>query len=241
MYDFLDSLIAELDALGLDYDAVVVQEEADIEAPAVPQFMDVRLTQRDVILVKGDLPSEISWSNPASANFITNLVIPNPVLGPITVLRGWTSVDLVVNKREFRFINTHLEAFDPFQGGLRLAQTWEILAGPAATDRVVVLVGDLNSGPHDLLFFDSWDFLVGSAGFVDAWDAANPGAPGYTCCQAADLLNPAPLLDERIDHVLTRPGVPVGNVKLVGNDQDNRTVGGLWPSDHSGMVATLQP
>jgi endonuclease/exonuclease/phosphatase family metal-dependent hydrolase len=250
VYDFLASLQSELAALGLDYTPAVIQKEADIEAtalfdPTIPLALDIRLTQRDVILVRADAPAEVTWSNPQSGNFDAILVIPDTPLGDIPVERGWTSLDLVVNKRPFRFINTHLEAFDPFQGGLRVAQTFELLAGPAATDMKVVLVGDLNSGPHDLLFFDSWDFLTAlpplGAGFVDAWEIANPDDPGFTCCQAEDLLNPASLHDERIDHILTRPEVDVNKVKIVGNDVDNRTPSGLWPSDHSGMVAALTP
>jgi len=250
-FDFLQSLLDELDALGLDYEAAVVQEEADIEAtalvdPSVPLLLDIRLTQRDVILVRNDTPTEVTWSNAASANFGTNLTLPT-VLGPVEVTRGWTALDVVVNKREFRFINTHLEAFDlcnfdPTQPcSLRLAQTSEILAGPALTKLPVVLAGDLNSGPDDAFQTDSWDFLVGSGGFDDAWMTANGDAPGFTCCQAEDLLNPAPLLDERIDHILTRPPVAVDKVKVVGDDQDDRTPSGLWPSDHSGVVASLQP
>ena len=41
---------AELKALKLRYRVAVVQQEADIEAPT--QVHDVRLTMRDVILVK---------------------------------------------------------------------------------------------------------------------------------------------------------------------------------------------
>lgn len=250
-YDFLLSLQGELEALGLDYVAAVVQEEADIEAtafdPKIPLFLDIRLTQRDVILVRADAPEEVTWSNADSANFATNLTL-DTVLGPIEVARGWTSLDMVVNKREFRFINTHLEAFDACNFDptepclLRLAQTFEILAGPAATQELpVILAGDLNSGPHDGFPADSWDLLTGSFEFVDAWETANSGDPGFTCCQVEDLLNGSSLLSERIDHILTSPGVAVNKAKIVGNDQDNRTLFGLWPSDHSGMVASLAP
>ena len=251
-FDFLENLLNELNALGLDYEAAVVQKEADIEAtaldPSIGPFLDIRLTQRDVILVRADAPTEVAWSKAAKANFLPeHQLVLETVLGPIEVTRGWTSLDVVVNKRAFRFVNTHLEAFDlcvfdqEQECLLRLAQTSEILAGPAATELPVILVGDLNSGPHDEFFADSWDFLVGGRLFDDAWVMANGDAPGFTCCQAEDLLNPASQLGERIDHILTSRGMAVDKAKIVGNDQDNRTPSGMWPSDHSGMVAALAP
>ena len=61
-YDFLDLLLAELSRRGVRYDVVAVQDEADVEGPAFPDprretgrtGRDVRLTLRDVILVRAD-------------------------------------------------------------------------------------------------------------------------------------------------------------------------------------------
>ncbi|MGH9944404.1 MAG: endonuclease/exonuclease/phosphatase family protein, partial [Pyrinomonadaceae bacterium] len=90
--------------------------------------------------------------------------------------------------------------------------------------------------------FVAYANLLG-AGFVDTWLQAHPIRPGITCCNAENLLNPAPLSqpEGRIDHVLTRPSVRVIHAKLVGRDQDNRTPAGLWPSDHAGVSTTLAP
>ena len=60
-YDFLTSLLNELKARGNKYTASVVQQEADIESPSAspPYFADGRdrrLTMRDVILTRTDLP-----------------------------------------------------------------------------------------------------------------------------------------------------------------------------------------
>jgi hypothetical protein len=58
VYDYLALLLAELDAAGAPYDVVISQDEADLEAPAgAPYFQDIRLTQRDVILVRHAISS----------------------------------------------------------------------------------------------------------------------------------------------------------------------------------------
>ena len=241
VYDFLASLQDELSHRGLHYSVVIVQNEFDAEGPSTLGF-DIRLTLRDVILAKADLPpDELTLSNANSANYIATLSLPT-VAGDLTFTRGWTSVDAKVNRRTFRFISTHLEAFSPYH---RWAQSNELLSGPANTALPVVLVGDLNSYPGESYTDEFEPFLAYAnlidAGFVDTWMQANPNDPGYTFGNDADLLNPTPTLTTRVDHVLTRPSVGVFKSKIVGIDQDNRTPSGLWPSDHAGVVATLRP
>jgi hypothetical protein len=41
--------------------------------------------------------------------------------------------------------------------------------------------------------------------------------------------------------VLTRGGVAISKSTVTGLDSSNRSPAGLWPSDHAGVVATLQP
>lgn len=236
VYDFLASLQIELTNLGLQYSVVQVQSELDAEVPSALGF-DIRLTQRDVILAKAGLPAdELSLSNAKSANYATNLTILT-VAGPVTFTRGWTSVDATVNGRTFRFINTQLEGASAYH---RFVQSNELLSGPANTGLSVVLAGDLNSYSGESGPFLAYANLI-RAGFVDTWTQANPSNPGFTCCNASDLLNPTPTLVIRVDHVLTRPSVGVFRSWIVGIDQDNRTPSGLWPSDHAGVVASLRP
>jgi hypothetical protein len=40
--------------------------------------------------------------------------------------------------------------------------------------------------------------------------------------------------------ILFRGAIDVDDVELVGDKQADRTPSGLWPSDHAGVVATLQ-
>ena len=64
--------------------------------------------------------------------------------------------------------------------------------------------------------------------------------PGFTCCQDSLLLSPVSLLSRRIDLVLFRGDFGVVGVDAVGDNAADRTPSGLWPSDHGGVVATLQ-
>jgi hypothetical protein len=64
--------------------------------------------------------------------------------------------------------------------------------------------------------------------------------PGFTCCQATNLLNPTSTLTERVDLVLTRGPFRLGKAPLVGDEASDRLASGLWPSDHAGVVVNLE-
>lgn len=108
----------------------------------------------------------------------------------------------------------------------------------------MILAGDLNSGPElpvpaNRLAFQA---LV-AAGLVDTWAEANPGDPGFTAGFGELLNDPSAdgALEHRVDHVMASAGVGVVRSRITGTDADDRTPGGLWPSDHAGVVATLRP
>ncbi len=245
VYDFIATLRQELAAAGTRYELVRVQPEADLEVPAgAPHFSDVRLLQQDAILVKAGLGDEVVLSNPQSGNFAARVAIPTGTGQQFVVTRGWVSVDAVVNKRAFRFVNTHLEAFDPT---VRLQQARELIAagGPVGSaPGAAVLVGDLNSGPDLPVPANRLVFLaLVEAGLVDTWAVAHPGDPGYTAGFSELLNDPSAdgALEHRVDHVMVRGGVGIVSSRLYGTDPDNRTPSGLWPSDHAGVAATLTP
>jgi hypothetical protein len=230
VYDYLQLLRDALAAEGLSYNVLVEQFTSDGEIPTALGY-DVRLTQRTAILGKAGLPpDELAVSNAASGLYATFLTVPTAG-GPALDKRGWTAVDATVNQWKFRFITTHL---DSTVATIRTAQAAELLAGPASTSLPVVLAGDLNAPPTETAYLN----LVG-AGFADTWTKVNGTQPGWTCCNAENLLNPTPTLTQRIDHVLAKGSVAVNRSKLVGTDGDNRTSSGLWPSDHAGVNATL--
>lgn len=243
-HDQLASLLRWLSHYGSPHRVIRAQQQIAIEAPAAaPYYRDYRLVDRDVIIAPKRARHGVQLKQAAGANFATNLTITSGVGQTIEVKRGWVSVEAKVSGRSFRFVNTHLESFHP---GIRAAQASELVAaagavGSAAGD--VVLVGDINSDPLDA-FPDNLAFgALIAAGMADTWVSANPGDPGETCC-FNELLNdasPAGVFNQRIDHVLTKGSVATLAAGLVGLNPANRTPGGLWPSDHAGVVTTLAP
>ncbi len=79
-----------------------------------------------------------------------------------------------------------------------------------------------------------------ASGYTDAWAARHPSSPGFTCCQETNLLNPTSTLTERVDLVLTRGRFHLGRASLVGDEAADRLPSGSWPSDHAGVVVTLE-
>ncbi|MBT2471877.1 endonuclease/exonuclease/phosphatase family protein [Streptomyces sp. ISL-66] len=242
-YDFVKILLDRLSARGKHYEAVsTVTVGSDFEAPRIMPgggLQDIRLTDRDVMLARTDLPArDFSVADPRGAVFQSHVEICVPATGcpgtagPLLVERGWVSVDATLRGRTARVVNTHLEPASP---PVRLQQAGELLAGPLNTTLPAVLLGDLNSPPGS----PPYDALL-AGGFTDAWTATRPRDPGFTCCQDADLRNPTSKLTQRIDHVLFRGEVTALTANRVGASQADRTPSGLWPSDHAGVRSVLK-
>lgn len=84
--------------------------------------------------------------------------------------------------------------------------------------------------------------LTNGAGFVDAFRAANPTAPGFTVWQR--IAAPDPTVFRRVDYVFLLPGLRVpGRVATsrVVLDAPGLSPAGavLWPSDHYGVLAEI--
>lgn len=245
-YDYLAELLAELNKGPDRYEVVVVQDEFDLEAPGDedgnpetgPFGADIngRLTMRDVILSRRG--AGVDTVHAQGANFATNLVVP--VAGvPVTVKRGWTATDARVRGSGwFRFVNTHLEAFQPL---IRQAQAAELVAptGPATSDLPVVLVGDLNSDDDTVEGADrlAYETLL-AAGMVNR-STDDP----LSCCLNSSLLEVGKGgseadFDHQVDHILTRDPEAVTLVdSAVSGIQP---VNGYWNSDHAGLFSALR-
>jgi len=248
LFDYLDILLAQLAARGLDYQVAGVVENADVELPylagfsgGVPLFDDVRLTDRDVILARGD----VDTSNVLARNYAVNFSVP---FGATTIdfLRGFVAVDATVRNRTVRFVNTHLEV-GSLVPVIQQAQTAELLTELAGEELPVILVGDFNSSPEDA--FPAPYGQLAASGYTDTW-LRRRGRPedGATCCFTETLDDPTATLTERIDLVWARTGSDhppffrgIGPVRatVVGDELRERTDGGLWASDHAGVVTGL--
>jgi endonuclease/exonuclease/phosphatase family metal-dependent hydrolase len=246
-YDFLGLLQAALASRGLAYRVAAQVELADLEAPVLtgpptPEGVptaDVRLTDHEVILVRADAQTR----NPEARVFDDLASAPLPT-GPVPVKRGWVEVDVKHHGAWFRFVSTHLEAFSP---AIRTLQAEQLASELEDVPGRLIVVGDTNSRPDgtDADGGAAYQALLGAC-LVDAWPAVERDALGYTSGWAEDLTlteDPTtgePLaLYERIDQVFFRGAVSARAVEVVGDELSDR-VGGLWPSDHAGVIATLR-
>ena len=238
--DYLQILIDVLNVRGLKYEPIVVQTAFDSEAPGLinGSRVDLRLTDRDVILARVDI-KDFTLSNTQVAQFAANITLTTP-LGSISIPRAWVSVDVTFDKGDkAHIVSTHLEPLlhPQLSPSIQRLQADELLNGPGKTNLPVVFIGDFNS-KADGTGTPTYSKII-DAGFIDAWNIRGKGN-GFTCCQAENLLNQVSSLDQRIDLVLFRGDFKVKGIELVGNSQNDRTLSGLWPSDHAGVVATLK-
>lgn len=238
--EFLPIFEAALAARGLDY--IVAGQVANVDANLSLGGPSIRLQDFDVVLTRRG----IGVSNVSTGNFAAHVPVVLPA-GTIDLIRGWVMADLSEGGRTVRFVASHLEPQETSLP-LQLAQSGELISRLASSPFPVVIAGDLNSDPLDAAPVTSYKQFL-AAGFQDAW-LARVGTPatGFTCCESApDLRNGSSDLFKRIDLILVRPEGRGGNstvrpvsMTVIGNELAERTVSGMWPSDHGGVIATLQ-
>jgi endonuclease/exonuclease/phosphatase family metal-dependent hydrolase len=255
-YDYLQLLLDQLNKGKQQYEVVVTQNEFDLEAPGdengvpgdgpaaqgIPNAeINGRLTMRDVILARRG--AGVDTANPQSGNFKTLLAVP--ILGkPLTIKRGWTATDARVRGSGwFRFVNTHLEAFDPaaLVPSIRSLQAGELVApeGPATSSLPVVLVGDLNSDDDTVEPGDQQAYrTLLEAGMVERSTSTPLG-----CCLRSSLLaegagGSVADFDHQVDHVMTRDPAEIAldSSAVTGL----LPVNGFWDSDHAGLFSSLR-
>jgi endonuclease/exonuclease/phosphatase family metal-dependent hydrolase len=146
------------------------------------------------------------------------------------------------------FFVTHLNwKFD--DGHVREAQVREIvkqvdaLAPPGGLP--AVLVGDFNAEPEadEIRYLHGLTSLGGPRRvyYQDAFDVAGDGSPGHTYARRNPFAAPLNEPDRRIDYVFVRGR----DERHLGEPVEARVcfdapVGGTFPSDHFGVVATLR-
>ncbi|WP_324663457.1 endonuclease/exonuclease/phosphatase family protein [Haloarcula sediminis] len=233
--DLLDLIRTALAERGLDYTVAAESVANDFELPAETDDgpVDLRITDRDVILVRSDLDT----ADPEAGTYDDALELPIPDSDrTLTISRGYSAVDVTIGGVDVRAVSTHLESAAT---RYRRRQAQELLDTLPETGPVVVC-GDLNSAPGEA----AYDLLTGS--LTDSYTALRSDGGGATCCQAKDLQNDESLLDRRIDAVLYRGPVTPTAIDRVGDRPGDRTAVELdgetvraWPSDHAGVVGTF--
>lgn len=155
----------------------------------------------------------------------------------ISFARGYVYADMTYNGAKFRMANTHLEVgaeSAPIQQK-QAKQFVKVISKGAGN---VVATGDFNTDAYGKYSAKSYKILTKSY-FTDTWNKKKDGQ-GLTCCQNAELSNPASENVTRIDLVLTH-----GKVKAKGSINTNITPfrespAPLWESDHASTVARVK-
>jgi hypothetical protein len=260
--DYLSLLMGQLNKTAINYQVVQVEPEFDFqtwantdgnESTGTPFGCDIegRLTMNDVILARAG--GEVQTRNAAGGHFNTLLQVKPGGFG-LDVTRGWTRTDARVGGGPwFRFVNTHLEAFDNRpqndtnqgttvgNGQVRLAQAKELYAkgGPAAGKLPVVLLGDLNSDTKTPL--KPGDGLADQA-LLQAGFRERATTDPLGCCLNGKTLkvgdgNWIGQFDHKVDHVMTNDphGVALADAAVTGRHPAN----GFWDSDHAGLFSEL--
>ena len=239
VYDFLAIVQAELTAGGTAYTAVATSTNADVEAPrsnsASPNgFTDVRMTDRDVILVRTELADKFSGA--ASGHYSAQFTVPS-VVGPLTFTRGWASIDYRHDaNRTVRIIDTHLEIEAGPAGTTQVAQGKELLGLVADSPNALVLA-DINSAADGS---QTPTYANLTKKLADAWSVKGPNDPGLSCCMNELLDNRTSTATSRIDVVLSKGALTATSATATGNAPFRQSPAPLWASDHSGVVAQLE-
>jgi len=283
VYDFLQILLDALAARGLNYQVAVSTADnldggnADLELPMltgfieipgypdpIPTFDDLRLVDRDVILVRGD----VDTSNPATASYTNN--VSQSVGGvEMSFTRGWTAVDAEVGGEVYRFVNTHLEISNcPYSifRVVQAAQMQELLTILSYEPKQIILAGDFNSSPEDvpglgympelldedclpiegmeefgIPYVPPYMIAKDYFGYLNAWELIFWPRDGFTSGFNDTVDDPDAELTERIDHIFLSQDKDARYVLGIrtGAHEFCMTPSGLWPSDHAGVFTYI--
>ena len=234
--NYADALIAALKARGLNYTyniqgvgaAVHTGFTLDSALAGLPGLFS--LTDQEVVLVRTDVPG-FTVTSVSAPTFVHNVTVTSPLLGPISLQRGYVLVDATLDGVAFKFVSTHL---DETQSSAQPAEVSEILTALGAGGEPQLVVGDFNASPSDVcggLSCGPAGML--SAGFIDTGNALGP-----TCCQAVNLDNTVSSLSKRYDYIFER-GVPSINSAFLVGDKIFEDARPVWPSDHAGVIAAV--
>jgi len=198
----------------------------------------VRFTDRNVVIAPEDRDEdEFAVANPVSVVYQAR--IPMTLLGqPLDITRGYASIDAWFHGSWVRFATTQPEAYSV---QIRELQAMELAGALSASPYDMIIAGDINS-ERDFTG-DSYQILIG-AGYTDLWLEIMSGVDDLPASFGDDLVGPPNELDHTLDYVLrstdgSLDGVD-GSGEIVGEEIDAQTTTGWWPSDHAGVVLSIE-
>jgi endonuclease/exonuclease/phosphatase family metal-dependent hydrolase len=230
--DFLEVLLARLEARGLNYDVTASLTAIDFEAPGIIDGdpWDVHWQERIVMLTRHSGHLQVNTVREKYYNDFVTIAIP--ANEDLAFNRGWLAVDIAFRGKKARYVCTHLEALSNSVAEDQAAQLIEWLSG---TSLPVIVMGDMNSLPASPLYQQFID-----AGYQDAWTDNHGLFDGPTCCQDGDLQNNSSELTTRIDQIFLRGSLTPISSARAGHKTADQSSSGLWPSDHACVVAKVQ-
>ena len=260
-YDYLQLILDRLNKGKKRYRLVTAQDEFEFEIKANVDGVgsgcddsetDARLITRNAILARVGAGVRTSRVRQRSYRHQLSFELLGGV--PYPVPRGWQSVDARVRgSKKFRFVHTHLEAFDndpqqntmldtiadpPTQtvvsnAAVRAIQADELVEGPAKAKIPVVLLGDLNSNVPGVKPGDENAFQRILAARFKRRSTQKPAS----CCTDEGGGTIADF-DHVVSFIMGKPG---RTIRRVSSSVVGRTkVNGLFPSDHAGVFSALR-
>jgi endonuclease/exonuclease/phosphatase family metal-dependent hydrolase len=221
-YNYIKTILGQLKTLHQSYRVVAIKQAFNVEGP-MSSGNDVRLTLGDAIIAR----KGVKVKHVHSAIFKNQLTIPTQAIGNVTTNRGYNELDATVHGVTVHVVNTHLEAYD---AGFRLKQAQELVKGPLRSKLPTILLGDLNSGPNLPKAEDRPPYLaIAKAGFKEE------RTPKFSCC--FNDLSDTTGWDHNVDHIMAKPKLKLVRSFITGNE---KTAGGVHPSDHGGVVSVLR-
>jgi endonuclease/exonuclease/phosphatase family metal-dependent hydrolase len=238
LYDQLQLLLDELANRNLHYSLVAAQNLIDAQAPDFADGINLRITDRNAVLVRSDLPpGHLDVLNVQAQRYVAALNVTNAVLGTIANPRGFITAEIKVRGTRFKFVTTHLESLspDPASRAVQEAQASELVAAFSSATEPVIVAGDFNANADLGPDHTATTVTLLAAGFVDAWRTAHPSELGSTWpLFLEDQFAGTPVTPfERIDLIFGR------GTQILDAEQTGLTP--IYASDHVGVVATLVP
>jgi endonuclease/exonuclease/phosphatase family metal-dependent hydrolase len=238
LYDQLQLLLAELAQRNLHYSLVAAQSLVDAQAPDIADGINLRVTDRNAVLVRTDLPpGHLDILNVQAQRYAAVLNITNPVLGVIPNPRGFIAAEVKVRGAKFRFVTTHLESLspDPATTTIQVQQANELITAFSSASEPVIIAGDFNANADLGRDHTAATVNLLAAGFLDAWRTSHPSELGSTWpLYFEDQFAGTPVAPfERIDLIFGRA------TTILDAEQTGLTP--IYGSDHVGLVATLLP